>query len=76
MAILSPKREPQIHAHFFIGRLAPLAFDRSEENYRMGHISVAAGGLSQRQIDAVTLDGAQLRLFWKRLTARLSRALS
>lgn len=47
--------------------------DRIGEVSGMSHILVGAAGLSQRQIDAVPLDGAVLRGVWSKVLARLQR---
>ena len=73
MATLLPKPEPQMPMHFFCCRLTPLAAETIKENIRMSHILIGAGGLSQGQIDAVPLQGAPLRGFFRRLFDRLSR---
>jgi hypothetical protein len=39
------------------GRLAGLAVARAEEKIAMGHIFIQGAGLSERQIDAVSLRG-------------------
>ena len=41
----------------------------------MSHVLIGAGGLTQSQIDAVTLRGAPLRGVIKRLFNRISRAI-